>query len=162
MSNNEYVIRIEDGTSQSSAAPVASKNPGAEQKGQPKQTKPANAMDYIASKMVSPMVKQVTTFATASVGIETGSQELQQKTDLAMNAIQTVLSGWSTIQGATALIGGPVGVAVGVATAAMGIAVQYGIKQAQIKQQMRLEEEQLALYRSRFGIGFNQSRTGGT
>lgn len=157
----EYVIRIEDKTSQTSAAPVASQSVQNEQPGQQKQSKQASAGDYIVSRAIVPMAKSVSSFAVASVGISTGSQELQQRTDFAVSMANTVLGAASTVIGAMSVIGGPVGTAVGVGVAAISVATQYGIKYAQMQQQMRLEEEQLSLYRSRMGAGFNQSRNGG-
>ena len=158
---NEYVIRIEDGTAQSSAAPVASQNGGSQETaGQPKQQQKANAAAYIASHAIVPMVKSVTSYMSSSVEISTGSRELQQKTDMVMSLVNTGMSTISTVAGAAAVFG-PAGIGIGLAVSAINLATQYGIKQAQLQQQMRLEEEQLSLYRSRFGVSFNQSRTGG-
>ncbi len=157
---NEYVIRIEDGTAQSSAAPVASQTQAKEPAGQPKQQKIANAAAYIAGHALVPMAKSVTAYVTSSVEISTGSRELQQKTDMVMSIANTALSTATSVASAAAVFG-PAGIAIGLGVSAINLATQYGVKQAQIQQQMRLEEEQLALYRSRFGVSFNQSRTGG-
>ncbi|MBE6555520.1 MAG: hypothetical protein E7663_04730 [Ruminococcaceae bacterium] len=159
---SEFVIRIEDGTGMSSAAPVASDTPSSPVSEQPRNKVPPSASSYVASKMLQPAARSIASHITASVAIETGSQELQQKTDLAMMGVSTVMSGWSNISGAMALFGGPAGAIAGIAVTAMGVAVQYGIKQAQVKQQQRVENEQLELYRSRFGLGFDNSRQGGT
>lgn len=156
----EYVIRIKDETSQSSAAPVATQTDGGDQQGQPKQKVNPNVASYIASKSISPMVKAITSHVTASVGIETGSRELQQKTDFAMQLVGTGMNTWSNVAAAASIFG-PAGIAVGLFTTAVGLLTQIGIKQSQLNQQRMLEDEQLALYRSRFGLAFNGSRTGG-
>ena len=155
----EYVIRIENATSESSAAPVAVSREQ-EQIGQPKSAKKPLAATYIASRALLPAVKSVAAYATSSVEISTGSRELQQKTERLLSIVGTMSGTASTVIGTTALFGSA-GIGVGLAISAVNLATQYGIKQAQIQQQMRLEEEQLNLYRSRFGFGFNQSRTGG-
>lgn len=157
----EYVIRIEDGTSNSNAAPVASQSLPKEQVGPIKQPQKARAADYIASRAIMPMVKSVTTHVTSSVEISTGSRELQQKTDLAMSMVSTGMGAVSNVTGAVTAFG-PAGIAIGLATTAISLLTEYGIKYSQTQQQISLEGEQLALYRSRFGLGFNQSRTGGT
>lgn len=157
----EYVIRIKDETSQTSAAPVASKDEGAQQQGQPKQKVDRNVASYIASKAIKPMVKSVTSHITSTVGIETGSRELQQKTDFAMQMVDTGMNTWSNVAASVSIFGGPTGIAIGFMTTVLGMITQIGIKQAQLNQQRKLEDEQLALYRSRFGPTFNGSRTGG-
>lgn len=156
----EYVIRIEDGTAQSSAAPVASQDVAKQTPGQPLQNQKTTAAAYIAGHAIMPMVKSVTAYAASSVEISTGSRELQQKTDMVMSLVSTGMSTFTTVTSSAAVFG-VAGIFVGLAISAINLATQYGIKQAQMQQQMRLEEEQLSLYRSRFGVSFNQSRTGG-
>ena len=107
------------------------------------------------------MAKNITTYVTTTVGIETGSQELQQKTDLVLSVASDAANTANTILAGSAAIGGVFGVAAGATVAAVNLAIKYSTKYAQMQQQMRLEEEQLALYRSRMGAGFNQSRNGG-
>ena len=162
MATHEYVIRIENNAETEIESPVASSAPNENKatKNQKEMSTSGKAATFIASKAVSPAVKSVTTHITSSVGISTGSQELQQKTDLAVSLFHTASGALSSAFSAAALFG-PAGFAVGIATSLAGVAVQYGIKQSQVAHQMRVEEEQLALYRSRFGAGFNGSRTGG-
>ena len=161
----EYVIRIEDATSQRNTTPVAGgtaheQSPVASNKSNSARQK-AFVGDYIASKSLIPMAKSVTTHVAASVSIGTGSQELQQKTNAAMQAINTGISAASNITSSIALFGGMTGTMVGLVTTALGLVTQIGIKQAQINQQARLEGERLALYRSRLGAMCNGNRSGG-
>ena len=78
-----------------------------------------------------------------------------------MSVVQTGINTVSTVMGAAAAFG-PAGVAVGLAVSALNLMTQFITKYDQTQKQIRLEGEQLALYRSRFGAGFNQSRNGGT
>ena len=161
MAGTEYVIRIEDDTTQTASSPVASQGMEQDVQGQLKQHRQASAGDYIASRALMPMVKSIVANEVSTVAISTGSQELQQRTDLAMSVVQTGINTVSTVMGAAAAFG-PAGVAVGLAVSALNLMTQFITKYDQTQKQIRLEGEQLALYRSRFGAGFNQSRNGGT
>ena len=157
----EYVIRIEDATSQGSSSPVS----GASEARQTPVTrevetaKPKIGADsYISSKIISPAARSVTTHITSTVGIETGSQELQQKTNLAMQTINTISSAYSNVAASTVLFGS---FGVGLVATALGVVAKVATKQAQIDQEARIEGEQLALYRSRLGAAYNGNRSGG-
>lgn len=157
----EYVIRIEDETTQTAQTPVASQGMDQDVQGQLKQHKQASAGDYIASRAIMPMVKSIASYQVSTVAISTGSQELQQRTDLAMSVVQTGISTVSSVMGAASVFG-PAGVAIGLAVSALNLMTQFITKYDQTQKQIGLENEQLALYRSRFGASFNQSRNGGT
>lgn len=160
----EYVIRIEDGTrqhgsstvagaSEAAAAPVASEK-------QDTAKKIGSVGEFITSKAIAPMVKSITTHKAATVSIESGSQELQERTNAIMASASALTSAVSNMSSAMAVLG-PSGAIIGLIVTAINFATQIGIKQAQINQQAKLEGEQLTLYRSRLGAAYNGGRSGG-
>ena len=159
----EYTININvNGEADPAESPIASAANTAPPDSKDK-VKKGGAVTFIASKAIAPMVRSVTSHVTSSVSIATGSTELQQKTDFAMQLINTGTSAVSSIGAATAILGSiGAGAVVGIITTAISYATNIAIKQAQINQRARLESENLSLYRSRFGAAYNMSRNGGT
>lgn len=162
----EFIIRIEDGTGQRSDSPVTggadTQNDSASQEKKEKFKTKSAIGDYITSRAIIPAVKSALTHCANTTELRTGSQELQQRTDAARNAISTIGNIGSNIAGAGAIFGswGPA-LVVGLVASAISIGVDIALKQHQINQQARLENEQISLYRSRLGAAYSGNRTGG-
>lgn len=161
---SEFIIRIEDETSRRSDSPVtentAKRNGDNSSEQKRIFEKKMAAGDYITSRIIMPMANSVFSQQIGTVGLRSGSQELQQKTDAIVRGGSMLLNGISSGFSAAAIMG-PVGWAVAaIATATTALA---GIisKQANLTQQNRLEQEQINLYRSRLGAAYNGNRTGG-
>lgn len=114
------------------------------------------AMGLVAYRELSPYISQAVQFGISQIEVTTGSAESQRKAQMLSNMAGTGLS--IVVAG---LAGGP-----GAAAAAAGMAALQGITSAlyrsmEIQNQKRLENENLALRKSRLGLATNRSRTGG-
>lgn len=117
----------------------------------------AIAAGLVAYREISPYISQAVQFQISQIEVTTGSAEAQRKAQTLSSVIGT---GSSVV--IAGLAGGP-----GAAAAAAGMAALQGITSAlyrsmEIQNQKRLENEQLALRKSRLGLATNRSRTGGT
>ena len=59
--------------------------------------------NYIASQTIKPFINQATNYIVSNVELTTGSTQLQQKVDFAMEAVNTGISAWSNAAAGAAL-----------------------------------------------------------
>src|SRR5574344_819599 len=59
--------------------------------------------NYIASQTIKPFINQATNYIVSNVELTTGSTQLQQKVDFAMQAVNTGISAWSNAAAGAAL-----------------------------------------------------------
>lgn len=123
-----------------------------------KQSESPNRMvsAIVATNAIKPYIEQVANFGISQVEMSTGSPELQRK----LQAVSSVASSVSGI-----VVAGVTG-GVGAAAAMAGMQllqtiIQSTINQVNINNQKIIENENLALARSRAGMVTNKSRGGG-
>lgn len=110
----------------------------------------------VAIQQVMPYVNSAVNFSVSQIQMQTGSAELQQRTQLITGMASTAIS-----IGLGAAVGGVPGAAVSAALSALQGSISFIQNSMMIDQQKRLEDENLRLKRSRIGITVNRSRTGG-
>lgn len=116
-----------------------------------------SAQAVVAVGYIKPYVQQMLSFGISQVEMNTGSAELQRK-----------LEGYSTIGSSAVAIGAAAaaGGAIGAVSAAGLMLVQTSIEamlnNVSIQNRKTIENENIALLRSRAGLISNRSRGGGT
>lgn len=120
---------------------------------------------FVKASVVMPFINMTKGYITQNVGLVTGSQDLQQKTDFITSVIQTGFQA-NTMRLAGVALGVKLGIG-GLAGGAMGLALygfqktmEISFRQAEINLQADRENYQLQQTRSRAGIAFNRSRQG--
>lgn len=121
--------------------------------------------NYIASQTIKPFINQATNYITSNVELTTGSTQLQQKVDFAMQAVNTGISAWSNAAAGAAIttamgLGGPIGIGIGLALTAVTKGMDIAFKQAQINLKRDEENRQISYLVNRAGPAFNRSRRG--
>ena len=121
--------------------------------------------NYVASQTIKPFINQATNYITSNVELTTGSTQLQQKVDFAMEAVNTGISAWSNAAGGAVItasmgLGGPIGIGIGLALTAVTKGMDIAFKQAQINLKRDEENRQIAYLVNRAGPAFNSSRRG--
>lgn len=119
--------------------------------------------NYIASQTIKPFINQATNYIVSNVELTTGSTQLQQKVDFAMQAVNTGISAWSNAAAGAALtasmgLGGPIGIGIGLALTAVTIGMDIMFKQQQINLNKGIEDKQRAYLQDRMGVAFTQGR----
>lgn len=163
MADVEYRVIIENATGgEESEKPLSF--PGGEQpdntptpeKAKKKQDTGALALGLVAVNQITPYVTQAISFQISQISMTTGSEELQRKSQ----AISGIFGTAASI-GMGAMTGGVAGAAV--MAAVQGIQAMISVSQniATISNQKRIEDENIALKKSRAGLSVNRSRTGG-
>jgi|LSQX01.2.fsa_nt_gb hypothetical protein len=121
--------------------------------------------NYIASQTIKPFINQATNYIVSNVELTTGSTQLQQKVDFAMEAVNTGISAWSNAAAGAALttsmgLGGPIGIGIGLALTAVTKGMDIIFKQQQINLKREEENRQINYLTNRAGPAFNSSRRG--
>lgn len=116
----------------------------------------AIAAGLVAYRELSPFISQAVQFSISQKEFNTGLAESQRKAQILSSmsgaGMSIVVAGFS---------GGPYAAAAAAGMAAIqGIASTF-YKSMEIQNQKRLENEELALRKSRLGLATNRSRTGG-
>lgn len=119
--------------------------------------------NYIASQTIKPFINQATNYVVSNVELTTGSTQLQQKVDFAMEAVNTGISAWSNAAAGAALttamgLGGPIGIGIGLALTAVTKGMDIMFKQAQLDLGKQRENIQRSYLKDRMGVSFTQSR----
>lgn len=121
--------------------------------------------NYIASQTIKPFIQQATNYVISNVELTTGSTQLQQKVDFAMQAVNTGISAWSNAAAGAALttsmgLSGPLGIGIGLALTAVTTGMDIAFKQQQINLKSEEESRQISYLVNRAGPAFNSSRRG--
>lgn len=164
MQEVNYKITIENSTGQGNRTPVSTQTqPEGTQSAQPVSQPQATAQKdkgvvtagIVAVQHITPYVNQIVNFGVSQIGADTGAVELQQRTQVVTSAVS---AGTSIALGA--VVGGVPGALVSMAFTALQSAISY-IQQTQaIQTQRRIENDNIALRKSRLGQTVNRSRGG--
>jgi hypothetical protein len=159
----EIIIRYDPESGQAPAAqttPSASAPVATHKAAQPMSPQ-KDFSQYIIAKSIQPYAMQSINYQVSTVGLTTGSTELQQKVDLARSGVETIIGGYVSAKAGAAMAAGfgmstGAGAAVAVALYAAGKVVDYCFKAAKQNLDKADEAEQLATARTRAGIAYNQ------
>jgi hypothetical protein len=159
----EYRVIIENRTDDS-GAPVSTAGTNTKQaaEGAPVSAQKSKSSDgmmadvMVATNVIKPYVQQVASFGISQIEMSTGSADLQRKAQ----AFSSLASSTISVVAATAAGGLAAG------AAAAGVMLLQGAIQSQmnfvtIRNQKLLEDESIALRKSRIGLSINGSRGGG-
>lgn len=155
----EIVIKIREGAGDGA---LASPTPSAQEK-EPNYA--AKLSNMLASKTIEAGLKRVVSFAVNNVQLVTGSSEIQQKVNTAMQIANYGSQTLSNVATATTYAAGlglssGAGVAIGVALSLAQIGMDYAERSAQLRINQIIENRRMEQIRSRAGYGFNRSRVG--
>ena len=155
----EIVIKIREGAGNGA---LASPAPSAQER-EPNYAGKLSTM--LASKTIDAGLKRVVSFVASNVQLVTGSSEMQQRVNVAMQIASygsQTLSNIATAQTYAVGLGLGVGtgVAIGVALSLAQIGIDYAEKAAQLRINQIIENQRLEQIRSRAGYSFNRSRMG--
>lgn len=120
---------------------------------------------YVASQTVSVFIGNAKSSISQNIGLITGKSELQQRVNFGMGIAQeTVNTVKNASAGATIAstlgVAGWVGAVVGVALSAISYGMNLNFKNRQLEIQEGLENRQINQTLSRYGAGYNKSRSG--
>ena len=157
MEKNEYHLIIDINGGVEGGGAVSSGN------SEEKSSKFEKALSHlIRYEVAQPFINSTKQMVMNTVDTYYGSSELSQRIQLGMDTIHTARS--SIIQGialSSALgITTGAGIGVGIALAVGQKMLDLAVKQVEINNKTRLENEQLQILRGRSGIPFNRSRMG--
>lgn len=160
MAGNQYELRIviDEGGGTSSQIAGSSSSGGNETTATPVKSQ-ASLATFVATRAIKPFISQAKNFLVNNVELMTGSTELQQRVDFAMQAIDAGASVISTTAAGSA-IGGPIGGAVGFVVGIVQQLTGYFFEQQQINLERRSEDRQISYLQNRAGPAFNMSRRG--
>lgn len=126
------------------------------EKAKKQQERGALALGLVAVNQITPYVTQAINFGISQISMDTGSDELQRKAQ----AASSIAGGIASI-GMGAMTGGIAGAAVMAAVQGIQAMISVSQNMAAISNQKRIENENIALKKSRAGLSVNRSRTGG-
>ena len=113
------------------------------------------AAGLVAVQQLSPYVNQIANFKISQIGAETGAVELQQRTQVLSGLAS---AGVSIAMGA--VVGGVPGALVSAGLTALQSSISYVQQTQAIQTQRRIENDNIALRKSRLGQTVNRSRGG--
>lgn len=113
------------------------------------------AAGLVAVQQISPYVNQIANFGISQIGAETGAIELQQRAQVISNFAST---GANVAMGA--MVGGVSGALVTLAISALQSSISFLQQTQAIQTQRRIENDNIALRKSRLGQTVNRSRGG--
>lgn len=139
------------------------KTPGSEKKKQEKALK--NLGKYVASQTIGVFIQDTKGAISQNIGLVTGKSELQERVNLGMEVVQQGVNTFKNASaGATiasaAGIGGGWGALIGVALTAIQFGINTAFKYNSLGIQENLENKQINQTLSRYGAGYNKSRSG--
>ena len=120
---------------------------------------------YVVAQTIQPFIQQATNYIVSNVELTTGSTQLQQKIDFAMQAVNTGVNAFKNAQAGAVLtmamgMGGGLGIGLGLALSAVSFGMDTLFKQQQINLKSEEENRQIAYLTNRAGPAFNSSRRG--
>ena len=116
-----------------------------------------NVAGLVAVNQLTPYITQAINFGVSQISMTVGSDELQRKAQIVSS-----MGGTAASIGMAALTGGLPGAAIMAGVQLMNGLVSMEYNKAAIANQKQLENENIALRKSRAGLSANKSRTGGT
>ena len=138
------------------------KTPGSENK---KDKALKNLGKYVASQTIGVFIQDTKGAISQNIGLVTGKRELQERVNFGMEVVQQGVNTFkNAYAGATiasaAGIGGGWGVLIGVALTAIQFGINTAFKYNALGIQENLENKQINHTLSRYGAGYNKSRSG--
>lgn len=120
---------------------------------------------YVASQTISVFLNDTKSAISQNIGLITGKTELQERVNFGMQVVQQGVNTYknamagATVFAAAGLSGG-VGAVIGVALSAISFGINTAFKVNQLNIQESLENRQINQTLSRYGAGYNRSRSG--
>lgn len=158
---NTYQLFIQIGDGNGGASPIAN---GVEPNKKEKAT--GNAIGILtAYGAIEPFIQKTQNIILSNVQTNTGSEELTQRTQLAMGVANSAVKFGVSVLGGTSIatalgLGGSLGAVVGGVLAIGNMVMDYATKVNEINNKRIIENEQLSVLRGRAGIQYNRSRGG--
>ena len=110
----------------------------------------------VATNVIKPYVQQAISFGVSQVEMETGSASLQRRaqaySSIGSSAISIVTAG---------IMGGAAGAAGAAGVMLLQTMIESAMNAQTIQNQKQMEQENIALRKSRAGLSINRSREGG-
>lgn len=116
-----------------------------------------NVAGLVAVNQLSPYITQAINFGISQISMSVGSDELQRKAQ-----VMSSIGGTAASIGMAALTGGVPGAAIMAGIQLMNGLISMEYNKVAIANQKQIENENIALRKSRAGLSANKSRTGGT
>ena len=137
-----------------------------EQKQEQQQEQQANWGKFVKTQVVRPFISQTTNLISSQIGLMTGQQQLQERWNFGLQAVQGAYDMYSGIVGSVATgraLGLGKGASVGVGLALMALKTSMDLASATIKvnNMKTLENAQIRQTEERAGWAFNKTRQGG-
>jgi hypothetical protein len=120
---------------------------------------------YVASQTIQPFIQNVKTQVTQNIGLVTGSTDLQQRVNFAMETVQFGVQTFQNAQAGAVIgsalgIGAGAGFGIGLALTAISTAMNIAFNAYQLQLKEEVENYQLDQVRTRAGSAYNRSRRG--
>lgn len=120
---------------------------------------------YVASQTVSVFLGNVKSAISSNIGLKTGKTELQERINFGMEIAQQGVNTFKNamagkILATSAGFSGGAGAVLGVALSAISYGINTAFKQQQLNIQENIENRQINQTLSRYGAGYNKSRSG--
>jgi hypothetical protein len=116
-----------------------------------------NVAGLVAVNQLTPYITQAINFGISQISMNVGSDELQRKAQ-----VMSSMGGTAASIGMAALTGGIPGAAIMAGIQLMNGLISMEYNKVAIANQKQIENENIALRKSRAGLSANKSRTGGT
>lgn len=116
-----------------------------------------NVAGLVAVNQLTPYITQAINFGISQISMSVGSDELQRKAQ-----VMSSIGGTAASIGMAALTGGIPGAAIMAGIQLMNGLISMEYNKVAIANQKQIENENIALRKSRAGLSANKSRTGGT
>ena len=117
---------------------------------------------YIATTAIKPFISNIFSNYQQTVGIKSGSEELQQRRNFQFRIAGDALSGITTgaqLGSSFGLIGAGVGAVVGLVGKSITNIINYSFKKTQLNLKKTVEDVQLTQTRERAGYAYNKTRS---
>ena len=120
---------------------------------------------YISAQTLEPFIANVKQNVQQNIQIVTGSADLQQRVNFAMETVQFGVNTYKNVSAGAIIgkslgIGGLAGGVIGLALTAVNTAMNIMFEQQRLNLQERMENYQLQQSRSRLGSAYNRTREG--
>lgn len=120
---------------------------------------------YISAQTLEPFIANVKQNVQQNIQIVTGSTDLQQRVNFAMETVQFGVNTYKNVSAGAIIgkslgIGGLAGGVIGLALTAVNTAMNIMFEQQRLNLQERMENYQLQQSRSRLGSAYNRTREG--
>lgn len=121
-----------------------------------KQSQGVNMAGLVAVNQITPYITQAINFGISQISMTHGSDELQRKAQTLSGLAGSVAS-----IGIAAATTGPAGAAITAGVQVFSSVISVSYNRMSIQNQRTIENENIALRKSRAGLAVNRSRTGG-